>query len=153
MSFKKWTVALVAAGCVLSTLLPIAAGANGVVRVQQSDGSVREYPQTAMRWTGQTLWLHSADGKGVLEITTAACSYAESLVRCLPYAMTLHQNGAKRPIAVAQGTIYMNFSTQAHRVPYSSQSLAAHHLLVAIRTKIGTYITVRGHVDDIEVKE
>ncbi|HTV92246.1 MAG TPA: hypothetical protein VMG98_05985 [Verrucomicrobiae bacterium] len=150
MNFKKCALALAAVFCVLATLAPGAADANGVVRVQQSDGSVREYPQTAMRWTGQTLWLHSADGKGVLEITTAACSYAVNLVRCLPYAITLHQNGAKRSIAVAHGTIYMNFSTEAHRVPYSSESLAAHHLLVAIRTQHGTYITVRGHVDEVK---
>jgi len=153
MSFKKCALALVAVFLTLPTLCGGGALANGVVRVQQNDGSVREYPQTAMRWTGQTLWLHSADGKGVLEVTTAACSYAGNLVRCLPYAIILHQNGVKHPIAVAQGTIYMNFSDQAHQVPYSSQSLAAHHLMVAIRTKRGTYITVRGHVDEIEVKQ
>jgi len=150
MSFKRYPLALVAVLCVLTALSPEAARANGVVRVQQSDGSVREYPQTAMRWTGQTLWLHSADGKGVLEITTAACSYAGSLVRCLPYAMTLHQNGAKRSIALANGTIYMNFSNDTHHVPYSSESLSAHQLLVAIRTQHGTYITVRGNVDEVK---
>jgi hypothetical protein len=103
-----------------------------------------------MRWTGQTLWLHSADGKGVLEITTAACSDAGGLVRCLPYAITLHQSGAKHPIAVARGTIYMNFSGEPQSVPYSSESLASHHLLVAIRTQRGTYITVRGNVDEVK---
>lgn len=150
MRCRTWTLALVAAFSALATISPGAALANGVVRVQQSDGSVRQYPQTAMRWTGQTLWLHSADGKGVLEITTAACSDANNLVRCLPYAITLHQSGAKHPIAVANGTIYMNFSHESHHVPYSSESLASHHLLVAIRTQRGTYITVRGNVDEVK---
>jgi len=143
-------LALAAILCACASISAGAARADGVVRVQQKDGSAREYPQTAMRWTGQTLWLHSADGKGVLEITTAACSYVGSLVRCLPYAITLHQESAKRPIAVQRGTIYMNFSGEAHHVPYSSQMLAAHHLLVAIRTQQGTYITVRGNVDEVK---
>jgi hypothetical protein len=149
MSLKMCTLALAAAFCMLA-IATGTARANGVVRVQQSDGSVREYPQTAMRWTGQTLWLHSADGKGILEITTAACSDTGNLVRCLPYSMTLHQSGAKRPIAVANGTIYMNFSVAAHHVPYSSELLKAHHLLVALRTQHGTYITVRGDVDEVK---
>ncbi|MGD0967014.1 MAG: hypothetical protein ABR949_01905 [Candidatus Aquilonibacter sp.] len=150
MRFRKCTLALVGALSALAMISPGAALANGVVRVQQSDGSVHQYPQTAMRWTGQTLWLHSADGKGVLEITTAACSDAGGLVRCLPYAITLHQSGAKHPIAVARGTIYMNFSGEPQSVPYSSESLASHHLLVAIRTQRGTYITVRGNVDEVK---
>ncbi len=148
MRIRKKAIAALALGALLASLaLGSPAWANGVVRVQQTDGSVRQYPQTAMRWNGQTLWLHSADGKGVLEITTAACSDADNLVRCLPYAITLHQSGAKRPIAVEHGTIYMNFSSEAHRVPYSSELLGAHHLLVAVRTQHGTYITVRGNVD------
>jgi hypothetical protein len=151
MSIRKKALAALALGALIaSVLLGPAARANGLVRVQQSDGSVREYPQTAMRWNGQTLWLHSADGKGVLEITTAACSDANNLVRCLPYAITLHQSGGKRPIAVARGTIYMNFSGGARHVPYSSQLLGAHDLLVAIRTQHGTYITVRGNVDEVK---
>lgn len=151
MSIRKKAIAALALGALIASVaLGSGARASGVVRVQQSDGSVREYPQTAMRWNGQTLWLLSADGKGVLEITTAACSDAANLVRCLPYAITLHQNGAKRPIGVANGTIYMNFSSVAHHVPYSSQSLASNHLLVAIRTQRGTYITVRGHVDEVK---
>jgi hypothetical protein len=151
MSNQKMAIVALALGALLAGLaLGSPAWANGLVKVQQSDGSVREYPQTAMRWNGQTLWLHSADGKGVLEITTAACSDANNLVRCLPYAITLHQAGAKRPIAVQRGTIYMNFSSEGHHVPYSSELLRAHHLLVAIRTKHGTYITVRGDVDEVK---
>jgi hypothetical protein len=151
MRIRKKAIAALALGALLASLaLGSPAWANGVVRVQQTDGSVRQYPQTAMRWNGQTLWLHSADGKGVLEITTAACSDADNLVRCLPYAITLHQSGAKRPIAVEHGTIYMNFSSEAHRVPYSSELLGAHHLLVAVRTQHGTYITVRGNVDEVK---
>lgn len=151
MSTKKNVLAAIALSAMIAgAALGLPARANGVVRVQQSDGSVREYPQTAMRWTGQTLWLHSADGKGVLEITTAACSDSGNLVRCLPYAIVLHQNGTKRPISVANGTIYMNLSGEAHHVPYSSQLLGSHHLLVAIRTQHGTYITVRGNVDEVK---
>jgi hypothetical protein len=151
MRSRKKAIAALALGALLVSLaLGSPAWANGVVRVQQTDGSVREYPQTAMRWNGQTLWLHSADGKGVLEITTAACSDADNLVRCLPYAITLHQSGAKRPIAVEHGTIYMNFSSEAHHVPYSSELLGAHHLLVAVRTQHGTYISVRGNVDEVK---
>ena len=138
-----------ALGFALGLLLGVCANAlaNGTVRVQQSDGSVQKYPQTRMAWTGHALWLHSADGKGVLEITTGACTYVNDLLRCYPNGMILHQNGKQRPIAVSRGTIYMNFTDQQQRLPLSSQAIAPQALMVAIQTQHGTYVTVRGHLD------
>jgi len=126
------------------------ADANGMLRVQQSNGAARDYPQVRIRWTGQTLWLHSADGKGVLEIRTGACSFAQSLMRCLPASMALHQNGKIRPIGIRRGTIYLNLSDTTEPLPYSSRRLAAHSLMGALTTQRGTSITVTGNLDEVK---
>ncbi|HTU69118.1 MAG TPA: hypothetical protein VMF11_02265 [Candidatus Baltobacteraceae bacterium] len=150
MSYKKTASALLLCAAFAGVAFASPAYANGVVRVQQSDGSVRDYPQVRMAWTGQTLWLHSADGKGVLQITTGACSYAGSVLRCLPYSITLHQSGKKHPIAIANGTVYINLSGKTGHVPYSSRPIGPHGLMVAIKTQHGTFITVRGHLDEVK---
>ncbi|HUA09038.1 MAG TPA: hypothetical protein VMA98_07155 [Candidatus Acidoferrales bacterium] len=136
------------AGSFITSALP--ARAAGVVRIQQKDGSVREYPQSRMAWNGSTLWLHSADGKGVLQITTAACTYIDNLVRCLPYLVVLHQGGANHKIAIDHGTVYMNFTSDPEQMPYSSQKLGANGLLVTIETQHGTYVTARGSLDEVK---
>lgn len=135
--------------CALTGVAAPHARADGLVRVQQIDGSTQSYRQTRIRWTGWTLWLRSADNKGVLQITTGACSYAGELLRCLPYRMMLQQNGTKRPIGIARGTIYMNLSNVTRSLPYSSRALGAHALLGSIMTQRGTYVTVSGTLDEV----
>jgi hypothetical protein len=135
--------------CCALAAVALPAEAGGLVSVQQSNGSVQKYAQVRIRWTGWTLWLRSADHKGVLQITTGACSYAGLLLRCLPYSMTLHQDGTKRPIGIAHGTIYLNLSGGASALPYSSHTLASHALLGSIATQHGTFVTITGTLDEV----
>ena len=66
-------------------LLSIApAGATGTMRVQQSNGTVQVYHDVLIRVAQRTLRIGSKDRKGVLVIDRAACTYAGSLLRCLP---------------------------------------------------------------------
>lgn len=136
---------------VVLTLLVLATGrwadAEGITRVQQSDGSVQVYRDVRMRFVGETLWITTADRHGVLEIANGACSFARALQRCLPYAMTLHQHGSVHPIAIDRGTVYLNPTDAPHRLPHSSDRLAPRDVLVALRTARGTYVSVRGTLD------
>jgi hypothetical protein len=125
------------------------ASAKGVTLVQQADGSVQTYVDVNIRMVGQTLWLQTADKKGVLKIVDGACSFTGSIERCLPYAVTLIQNGKSRRIAILHGTVFLNLSSGAQRMPLSSQELAPRTILALWRTVRGTYVTIKGTLDEV----
>jgi hypothetical protein len=125
------------------------AGATGLVRVQQSDGSVQDYPNATIRYTpeAKTLSITTADGKGTLRIDQAACSYIGELYRCLLTRLSLTQNGQTHPLDFESGTVYANTTPAKLQLPLSSQSIPAHGILMALRTKAGTFISLTGTVD------
>lgn len=124
------------------------ADADGVTRIQQSDGTVQTYPDAHIRLRGSTLWITSADHRGVLQVVNGACSFAGELQRCLTDTVTLHQHGKTHVIAVEHGTVYLNLSTAAQQLPHSGQQLASQSVLVAFRTARGTFVSVRGQLDE-----
>ena len=130
-------------------LLPVAARADGVMRVQQSDGAVHVYHNLKIRLAGNTLWIHSGDRKGVLEVASGACSFVRDLQRCLPYATTLRQHGTTRSIVLREGTVYLNLTSDVHHLPHSSQQLAPHALVLFLHTMHGTYVSVNGTLDEV----
>jgi len=123
------------------------AAAEGVTRVQQSDGSVQVYDHTNIQLTGDTLRLRSPDRKGVLYVESGACSFVGSLQRCLPFMTTLHQHGETHQIALEHGAVYMNLTDSAHHMPHSSQRLEPHAVLVLLHTARGTFVSVKGTMD------
>ncbi len=125
------------------------ASAKGVTLVQQADGSVQTYVDVNIRMVGQTLWLQTADRKGVLKIVNGACSFTGAIERCLPYAVTLIQNGKNRRIAILHGTVFVNLSNNAERMPLSSQELAPRTILALWHTVRGTYVTIKGSLDEV----
>jgi hypothetical protein len=126
-----------------------AASAKGVTLVQQADGSVNTYIDVNMRLAGQTLWLQTADKQGVLKIVSGACSFTGAIERCLPYAVTLIQNGKTRQIAILHGTVFLNLSNTAQRLPLSSEELAPRTILALWRTVRGTFVTIKGELDEV----
>jgi hypothetical protein len=124
--------------------------AEGVTRVQQSDGAVQTYDRVNIRLAGDTLWLRSPDHQGVLEVTSGACSFVGQLQRCLPFMTTLHQHGATHQIALEHGAVYMNLTAGSHRLPHSSQRLDPHAILVLLHTEHGTYVSVKGTLDSVK---
>lgn len=139
---------LVALGALVLARVPV--GAEGVTRVQQSDGTVQTYDRVNIRLAGETLWLRSPDHQGVLEVTSGACSFVGRLQRCLPFVTTLHQHGATHQIALERGAVYMNLTAASHRLPHSSQHLGAHAILVLLHTAHGTYVSVKGTLDNVK---
>jgi hypothetical protein len=138
-------------GIVFSVLVlatGIRADANGVTRIQQSDGTVQVYRDARLRLVGNTLWITSADHRGVLQVVNGACSYAGELQRCLTDTVTLHQHGRVHNIVVDHGTVYVNLSDAAQQLPHSGEQLAPQNVLVAFRTARGTFVSVRGSLDE-----
>jgi hypothetical protein len=132
----------------IATLSP--ASAKGVTLIERADGSVRTYVDVNIRLSGQTLWLRSADQKGVLKIVNGACSFIGAIQRCLPYAVALIQDGKTRPIAISHGTVFLNLSKTAQRMPLSSEPLAPRTILALWRTVRGTYVTIKGKLDEVD---
>lgn len=126
------------------------ASAQGTARVQQSDGSVQVYRDVKMRFNGKALWITSADRRGALEIATGACSFAGELQRCLPYAVTWHQDGRAHKIALARGTVFINLTDAAQQLHHSSEMLAPRNVLVALHTVRDTFVSIRGTLEAVK---
>jgi hypothetical protein len=131
----------------LTCFLQTGACAEGVARVQQSDGSIQTYNQVRMTLSGTTLWLRSPDGKDRLEITSGACTFPRELKRCLPYKVILHRLGGMHAIQITSGVFYLNLTGAPHRLTKSSQRLAPHHVLLFLHTVHGTFVTAHGTLD------
>ena len=126
-----------------------AASASGVTLIQQADGTVKTYVDVNIRMAGQTLWLRSADQKGVLKISNGACSFVGAIQRCLPYAVSLTQSGRTHQIALTQGTVFLNLSNSGQHLPRSSEELAPRTVLALLHTQHGTYVTIKGRLDEV----
>jgi hypothetical protein len=132
-------------------IVPIGpAGATGTVRVQQRDGSVRTYTNVRIRVHNDAMSITSSDGKGTIVIGKAACSKVAELIRCLPYDATLEQNDEARHIALQTGTVWLNPTDAKQQLSHSSTQLPPHGVLLAVRTKAGTYVSLTGVVDEIQ---
>jgi hypothetical protein len=136
------TLALVA-----STLVP--ALAYGTVRVQQNDGTVRTYEGVLIKVVHKTLRITTHDGKGTLIISQAACAYSGELERCTPLKMSIEQGGSTKVLDFASGNIYVNPTGDMQQLSLSSTQLPPHGILLTIRTKIGTYVSLSGQIDEL----
>ncbi|HET6276253.1 MAG TPA: hypothetical protein VFE16_10025 [Candidatus Cybelea sp.] len=128
----------------------LCASARGVTLIQESNGTVKTYSDVYMSVVGQTLTLRSADGKGTMRIATGACSFDKNVQRCLPYSVTLTQAGKTHTIMLSYGTVFMNLTNQSHELPRSSDMLAPRTVLVLFKTAHGTYVTVKGTLDQVK---
>jgi hypothetical protein len=126
------------------------ASARGVTLIQESNGTVKTYSDVYLVLAGQMLTLHSPDKKGTLRILTGACSFDKSVERCLPYSVTLTQGGKTRKIAISHGTVFLNLTNEARQLPLSSDVLAPRTVLVLFKTAHGTYVTVKGTLDEVK---
>lgn len=127
-----------------------AANATGTARVQQHDGAVHTYRNVRIRIENKSMSITSRDGKGTITISKAACSVVGKLMRCLPYAAVLDQNGGTKPIAMRSGTVWLNPSDAKQQLPHSSTQLPPRGVLLSIQTRAGTYLSLNGTVDELK---
>jgi hypothetical protein len=126
------------------------ASARGVTLIQESNGTVKTYSDVYMTLAGQMLTLRTPDKKGTLRILTGACSFDKSVERCLPYSVTLTQGGKMHKIAISHGTVFLNVTNESHYLALSSDMLAPRTVLVLFKTAHGTYVTVKGTLDEVK---
>jgi hypothetical protein len=123
--------------------------AQGTVRVQQSDGTSQVYRNVNIKVVHQTLRIESADDKGTLVVNQATCAYQGELERCTPSRVSLQQGASTRPINIKSGSIYLNPTNHTVTMPLSTTQLPPHSILLTIRTKIDTYISMSGQIDGL----
>ena len=123
--------------------------ATGMARIQQPDGTVKTYANVRITVLDDSMAITSADGKGTVVFGKAACTKIGELVKCLPYDATLFQNGQRAHIYLQSGTVWLNPSTAAKTLSYSTTQIPPHGVMLAVRTKKGTYVTLTGVVDEV----
>jgi hypothetical protein len=144
--FARRAIALSA----LAIMTAATADAKGIIRVQEVKSTLQTYPDVVIRAIkGTSLTVTSADGKGTLLFNNGACSFIGEVRRCYLYRATLNQGGASRPLDLDRGTLYINFTAVTQPLPQTSQLLAPNGVLIAMRTKIGTIITLTGTLDSV----
>jgi hypothetical protein len=134
----------------IAVAAPLRVGAETLVRVQQSDGSIQVYHNVHATLNGKTLWLRSPDRKDRLQITSAACSFPHELQRCLPYQVVLHRPDRTHQIAITHGVFYVNLTSDPHQLLHSSQIVAPHSVVVFLHTVRGTYVSATGRLDAVK---
>ncbi len=137
----------IALALIFAAAVAARANAAGVLRIQQSDGQVRQYAGVRLRFVEDTLRVRSRDHAGVLQVQTAACTFENQLERCFPSGATLNQAGRTHDIAIVRGTVFINRDTTPHRLHRSSEELPPNGVLAVFRTQHGTFVTVRGMLD------
>jgi hypothetical protein len=144
--------ACIAAALVIATLAaPFGpANATGTARILQSDGSDKTYNDVRIAVRDESMWMTSSDGVGTIVLGQAACTKVGELLRCLPYDAMLVESGRSTHVALQSGTVWLNPTTTAQPLTYSSMQVPPHGVLVALRTKKGTYVTLTGIVDEIK---
>lgn len=132
----------------LSASLGIA-GATGTAIIAHPDGSKSTYTNVRIAIWNESMALTSSDGKGTVVIGKASCTKIGELVKCIPWDATLFQNGNKVHIALQSGTVWLNPSATYQALSDSSTQLPPHGVMMAVRTKRGTYVTLTGVVDEV----
>ncbi|MBV9332775.1 MAG: hypothetical protein JO146_02085 [Candidatus Eremiobacteraeota bacterium] len=126
-----------------------AAGATGTATIASPDGSSKSYPNVRITIFNESMAVTSADGQGTVVFGKASCTKVGELVRCLPWDATLFQNGSKLHIALQSGTVWLNPTNDYQSLADSSEKIAPHGVMLAVRTKRGTYVTLTGVVDEV----
>jgi hypothetical protein len=123
------------------------AQATATVQVQQSDGSVQNYPNSSIVITNKTLRITSADKQGTIIIDRAACFDLGNVIRCLADQLSLVQGGKNQQLDLHYGTVYLNKTDAKQPLPHTSQQLSPNGIMLSLVTKIGTVVNVTGTID------
>jgi hypothetical protein len=146
--FATRTLAAIAAFA-LCALIPPPAGATGTINIQRTNGTKNTYRDVKIKIFSGSLFLTSDDGNGTIVVTRAACSYQGAIMVCFPTAATLVQEGESNALNLKNGTIYLNATGDAQQMTRSTAKIPANSVLLALTLKDGTFIDVRGRIDEV----
>jgi hypothetical protein len=125
------------------------ASAAGTILIQQADGSSNVYDDVAIKVIHNVLYMTTADGRGTLVISKAACSYQGQLMVCFATSAALVQAGKTSALDFKNGTVYVNNTDDPQPLALSTQKVPPHGILVSLTTKKGTYISLSGQIDKV----
>ena len=145
----RLAITIGALAAALCSLAPAAAMATGTIDIRHKDGTHNTYKDVDVRVLSGSLFLTSEDGDGTIVVTRAACSYQGKIIVCLPTLVALVQNGKSDALDLKSGTIYLNYTESAQPHSRSSAKLPADSVMLAITMWNGTYITLRGQIDEV----
>jgi hypothetical protein len=145
---------LARAACTLACVafagsLGAVAGAKGVSIIQKAGKDPERYPGVGITLVKNTsLTVTSPNGKDKLIIDKAACFMVGALQRCLVSSVSFQKEGsATKPLDLESGTVYVNLTNSNQPMSHTSSQLPPKGILIALKTRIGTYITVDGVID------
>jgi len=133
----------------LATVLRDPAAATGTARIQQADGETKTYSNVHLRIADKRMWITSHDRKGTIILDKAACTAIGKMLRCYPYEATLDQAGHHHTIVLQSGTVWINPTESMQQLPHSSTQLRPRGVLLTLRTKKGTFVSLSGTVDEV----
>jgi hypothetical protein len=147
---RPQNVVAVAIVAVTASLIgPVPAHAAGTIKIQHKGGTVNTYRDVEIKVFSGSLFLTSDDGDGTLVITRAACSYQQKIIVCLPTTAALVQDGESNALSLKAGTIYLNYTDVDQPLSRSSTKLPPKSIMLALTTNNGTFIDVRGRIDQL----
>jgi hypothetical protein len=145
----RWTLFLAATCALFFARSAAPAQASGSIAIHHYDGGSDTYDDVDIRVFTGSLFLTTDDGDGTLVVHEAACSYQSSIVICYPLSVALIQNGKSRILDLKSGTIYLNYTSAAQPMRFSSAKLRAHGLLMSFTTRAGTVVNAHGTFDQV----
>jgi hypothetical protein len=125
------------------------ARATGTVTIRQNSGGTNTYSGAEIKIIHSALYVTSADGRGTLVINRAACAYQGQLMVCLPTSAALVQAGKTSPLDFESGTVYYNGTDDFQPMALTTAKVPPHSILLSFSTKRGTYVSVRGRIDNV----
>ena len=132
-----------------SVLLPAASHATGTISIHHKGGPTNTYDDVEIKVLAGSLFLTTDDGDGTIVVTRAACSYQAKIIVCLPTLAALVQDGETSALNLKNGTLYLNYTSDPQPMSFSSQKLPANSAMLALTLKNGTFITLRGRIDQV----
>jgi hypothetical protein len=125
------------------------AEATGTATITHPDGTISTYTNVHIIIWNESLAFTSSDGQGTVVLGKAACTKTGDLVECLPWDATIFQNGNKVRIPLESGTIWLNPTNTMQSLSHSSTELPPRGVLLAVKTRRGTYVNLTGIVDEV----
>lgn len=149
MKLVRKLAPFVAAAALAPWVSTTAADADGTAVIQPADGAAKTYTGVHIAIRDESMAITSADGQGMIVLGKAACTKIGELLRCIPYDATLYQYGAKRHIPLTSGTVWLNPTQSTQTLTHSSAQLPPRGVLLLVKTKAGTYVSLTGRVDEV----
>jgi len=127
--------------------LPVAALAEGEMRVTYSDGAQKVYPGLKVVNTATAVYFVDNAAHQTVILVKSACSKQGDLQMCTGTGVTWDRYGVRTDLDASSVTLYYNGTHKSVGIEKTPFTLTPNTLKVDIVTAKGTHITGMGFVD------